>query len=252
MGVGRRQQQIRAMRGQMWSPGRPSTARREDRVRFWEAIARGRRVRTLPQRPECHARLATGGSARLAGWHRSRWRRCQADTCRFPSGRRSRSCTRRRLECDRSLVALAVRPRRSPGSCAATRPRAATARRIARRPRTGTRSVAPVARRCPSWPPTTPCVTTSSSASPVRSPDPTGGRCPVPMFAGSAVGTAGEQTAGEPRRGAPSRSPTGCASISSMVVIPRNVGHLLEHESQLVRVDELGNERLIRVVEPVA
>jgi IS30 family transposase len=29
------------MRGQMWSPGRPSTARREDRVRFWQAIARG-------------------------------------------------------------------------------------------------------------------------------------------------------------------------------------------------------------------
>jgi IS30 family transposase len=25
----------------MWSPGRPSTARRDDRVRFWEAIARG-------------------------------------------------------------------------------------------------------------------------------------------------------------------------------------------------------------------
>jgi transposase, IS30 family len=36
-----RQQTIRAMRGKMWSPGRPSTARREDRVRFWEAIARG-------------------------------------------------------------------------------------------------------------------------------------------------------------------------------------------------------------------
>ena len=29
------------MRGQMWSPGRPSVARREDRVRFWEAVARG-------------------------------------------------------------------------------------------------------------------------------------------------------------------------------------------------------------------
>src|SRR5438876_1166000 len=41
MGVGKRQQAIRSMRGQMWSPGRPSTARREDRVRFWEAIARG-------------------------------------------------------------------------------------------------------------------------------------------------------------------------------------------------------------------
>ena len=41
MGVGKRQQEIRAMRGQMWSPGRPSVARREDRVRFWRAIARG-------------------------------------------------------------------------------------------------------------------------------------------------------------------------------------------------------------------
>src|SRR6266702_3874359 len=41
MGVGKRQQAIRAMRGQMWSPGRPSVARREDRVRFWRSIAAG-------------------------------------------------------------------------------------------------------------------------------------------------------------------------------------------------------------------
>ena len=41
MGVGKRQRAIRAMRGEMWSPGRPSTARREDRIRFWKAIARG-------------------------------------------------------------------------------------------------------------------------------------------------------------------------------------------------------------------
>jgi transposase len=34
-------QAIRAMRGKMRSPGRPSTARREDRVQFWEAIGRG-------------------------------------------------------------------------------------------------------------------------------------------------------------------------------------------------------------------
>src|SRR5680860_523407 len=32
---------VRAMRGKIWSPGRPSTARREDRVRFWHGIARG-------------------------------------------------------------------------------------------------------------------------------------------------------------------------------------------------------------------
>src|SRR3954454_14462731 len=36
-----RQLGIRAMRGKIWSPGRPSTARREERVRFWEGIARG-------------------------------------------------------------------------------------------------------------------------------------------------------------------------------------------------------------------
>ncbi len=41
MSVRQRLQAVRAMRGQMWSPGRPSTARREDRVRFWQAIARG-------------------------------------------------------------------------------------------------------------------------------------------------------------------------------------------------------------------
>src|SRR6266513_461799 len=41
MGVGKRQQAILAMRGQMWSPGRPSVARREDRQRFWREIARG-------------------------------------------------------------------------------------------------------------------------------------------------------------------------------------------------------------------
>jgi IS30 family transposase len=41
MGIGERQRTIRAMRGQMWSPGRPSVARREDRQRFWRAIARG-------------------------------------------------------------------------------------------------------------------------------------------------------------------------------------------------------------------
>ena len=32
---------VRAMRGKIWSPGRPSTARRENRVRFWQAIAVG-------------------------------------------------------------------------------------------------------------------------------------------------------------------------------------------------------------------
>src|SRR6059058_872903 len=41
MGAGKRQQATRAMRGRMWSPGRPSVARREDRQWFWRAIAAG-------------------------------------------------------------------------------------------------------------------------------------------------------------------------------------------------------------------
>jgi transposase, IS30 family len=41
MGGGKRQQAIRAMRGHIWSPGRPSVARREGRVRFWRSIASG-------------------------------------------------------------------------------------------------------------------------------------------------------------------------------------------------------------------
>src|SRR5947207_4224428 len=41
MGAGKRQQAVREMRGQIWSPGQPSVARREDRQRFWRAIAAG-------------------------------------------------------------------------------------------------------------------------------------------------------------------------------------------------------------------
>src|SRR6266700_4807355 len=41
MGVRERQEAVRAMRGQMWSPGRPSVARLEDRQRFWREIAAG-------------------------------------------------------------------------------------------------------------------------------------------------------------------------------------------------------------------
>src|SRR3954462_1091947 len=41
MAYGSRQLQVRAYRGQIPSPGRPSVALREDRVRFWAAIATG-------------------------------------------------------------------------------------------------------------------------------------------------------------------------------------------------------------------
>ena len=44
MAYGSRQQQVRAYRGQIPSPGRPTVAWREDRVRFWASIARGEKT----------------------------------------------------------------------------------------------------------------------------------------------------------------------------------------------------------------
>lgn len=41
MGYTEQQKRVRAYRGQIPSPGRPSVAWREDRVKFWAAIARG-------------------------------------------------------------------------------------------------------------------------------------------------------------------------------------------------------------------
>ena len=39
--MGQRQKQVRLYRGQIPSPGRPTVAWREDRVKFWAAISRG-------------------------------------------------------------------------------------------------------------------------------------------------------------------------------------------------------------------
>src|ERR1700686_3563638 len=41
VGIGTQQPAVRLYRGQIPSPGRPAVAWREDRVRFWAAIARG-------------------------------------------------------------------------------------------------------------------------------------------------------------------------------------------------------------------
>ena len=45
MGVRARQKRVQAYRGQIVSPGRPTVAWRQDRVRFWQAIARGAKTR---------------------------------------------------------------------------------------------------------------------------------------------------------------------------------------------------------------
>src|SRR5262249_5324472 len=59
MGVRERQRAVREMRGQIWSPGRPSTARREGRQRVWLAIAAGG--------PREHAARGAGVSGGVGG-----------------------------------------------------------------------------------------------------------------------------------------------------------------------------------------
>ena len=54
-----RQREVQLYRGQVPSPGRPTVAWREDRVRFWAAIADGRDDRGRGgARRGCHPRLA--------------------------------------------------------------------------------------------------------------------------------------------------------------------------------------------------
>ena len=120
-----RQQAVREMRGQMWSPGRPSVARREDRQRFWRAIAAG-----------CSSEdaAAAAGVSQAVG---SRWFR---DGGGMPpislaplSGRYLSFAEREEIAilraqesgCARSRAGWVGPRRRSRGSCAATRRRAA-------------------------------------------------------------------------------------------------------------------------------
>lgn len=67
MGVGPRQRMAREYRGQMPSQGRPTVAWREDRVRFWAAIApRGCAITKRWPGPVCRLRSGPGGFATLA------------------------------------------------------------------------------------------------------------------------------------------------------------------------------------------
>ncbi len=86
--VVKRREGIQAMAGQMRSPGRPSTARREDRLRIWEAIARGVSSEDArPQRLGCRLRVGRGGSGRRVGCRRSLWVRSQAVSVVWGTGR---------------------------------------------------------------------------------------------------------------------------------------------------------------------
>ena len=113
-----RQKQVQLYRGQIPSPGRPTVAWREDRARFWSAIARG--LKTEEASAEAGVSSPVGFRwFRHAEGHRSRSGQCnglrgdaKTATCaahlgnyRLPCLRDKGSVTRRLLE---GLSALAI------------------------------------------------------------------------------------------------------------------------------------------------
>ncbi len=125
------------------SGGRPSAGRREHRVRFWGAIARGASSENAAMEagvlPSIGVRwFREGGGmppltlAPVSGRYLS-----------LLSGRRSQCCSLVVVGCERSRVSSVVHRRRSPGSCNAM-PRSAPADpNIERRPPRRMRTVAP-------------------------------------------------------------------------------------------------------------
>ena len=160
MGYGPRQKQVRLYRGQIPSPGRPTVAWREDRVRFWAAIARGAKTEDA-----CV-------EARVSGPVGFRWFRHAGgvNPCLPPavSGRYLSFAERE----DIALLGAQGwgsrdRPPAGPqsvddlaGGARATPRPGPTSWTTRRRSRSGMPSVAPVDRRSPSWSPTTGCAST--------------------------------------------------------------------------------------------
>src|SRR4051794_33925936 len=151
----RKRRSDRAGQGILHSPGRPGVARREDRRRFWAAIAAG---------------LASEDAAGRAGVSRAvgtRWFREAGGMPPAALAPSSRPLSGRYLSfAEREEIALCRaqgqgygrwpadwggRPRQSRGSCAATLPRAVVAWIIGRRPRSGMPNGPPAARSERNW-----------------------------------------------------------------------------------------------------
>ena len=128
----RRRRSDRSGRGALRSPGRPPVARREDRRRFWAAIAAGRSSEDAAADAGVSPAVGARWFRRAGGMPPSHLAPSSKPTvgalpCRSRSGRRSRSCGRRGTGCGRSPAGCGERRPRSPASCAATPPRAAAA-----------------------------------------------------------------------------------------------------------------------------
>ena len=130
-----------AAAGTRWG-GHPPAGRREHRVRFWEAIARG----ASSQRAAVEAGVLPSIGVR---WFRKgggmpplSLAPVSGRYLSFPRGRRLRSCSPAVPGCERSRVCSVVRRRRSPGSCNAMLRSDVAALNIEPRPPQGMLSVA--------------------------------------------------------------------------------------------------------------
>ena len=169
----------------------------------------GRRANGLPSRLVSCRALVSGGSARVAGCRLSRSRRCRGAICRSPSGRRSRSCSRVVVGCERSRVSSVAHHQRSPGSCSEMLRCGPVGLSIEPRPPKLMPTVARDDRSRRSL------LSTWSCGAMCRTGYP--GLCGGPMGASRARWSAGvggvtdrEKTAAGERRGVRSRSPVGC------------------------------------------
>ena len=168
MGRAREQRAVRLYRGQIPSPGRPTVAWRQDRVRFWQAIARG--LTSEDAAAEIGVSPAVG----------TRWFRQAGGVTRTHAPRvgplpvvrrtrRDRVVPRPEPACERSHGAWGGRRRRSPASCGATPRRGRMTWNTGRRSRNGMPSAGPAGRRPPNWRPTSSCASTCRNGWPDRS-----------------------------------------------------------------------------------
>ena len=137
--VGSGGRRMRAGRPAMRSPGRPPVGAAEHRERFWAAIARGAVERGRGGGGgRVAGRLASGGSARVAGCRRSALAPLSGRYLSFAEREEIALLRAQRLRGagDRA-PARARRRRRSRGSCGATPRRAAAGSSTGRRPRSG-------------------------------------------------------------------------------------------------------------------
>ena len=203
-----RQRQVQLYRGQVPSPGRPTVAWREDRVRFWAAIARG--LKTEDAAAEAGVSSPVGVPVVPPRWRRESMS-VSNGVGPLPvvraSARRSRSYGAGSWCAGDRAAARPRARRRSRGSCAATRRHGRGGSSTRRRSRSGTPSVVLAGRRRRSWSRTSGCATTCRSGSRGGPPSRTdAGRGPATGRSGRAGTSRIAATAGGCRAGARSRS----------------------------------------------